>query len=103
MEQATARRLREELGVQSELTFLFRFQYQANFGEKGSENELCSVFVGKLDGEPAVNPDEIEQTRWSGIDELTAEMREHPERFTPWMKMEWERLTAEFRNHLPKK
>ena len=45
MEQATHRRLYEELGIRCPLHFLFKFQYQAQFDETGAENELCSVFI----------------------------------------------------------
>ena len=47
METAIQRRLHEELGVACPLQFLFKFQYQAQFDATGSENELCSVFVGR--------------------------------------------------------
>ena len=33
--QATVRRLKEELGLDTKLRYLYRFQYQASFGDKG--------------------------------------------------------------------
>ncbi len=95
-EQATERRLKEELGLQTPLTFLYKFQYQARFGDKGSENEVCSVYVGKTNQAPQVNPNEIAAVRYVSPEQLEKEMREHPERFTPWFKMEWERLRKEY-------
>ena len=52
LEEATRRRLREELDLSAKLTFLFKFEYQAQFENVGSEHELCSVFVGHVDGRP---------------------------------------------------
>jgi isopentenyl-diphosphate delta-isomerase len=47
METAIHRRLHEELGLRCPLQFLFKFQYQAQFDATGSEQELCSVFIGR--------------------------------------------------------
>jgi hypothetical protein len=32
---------------------------------------------------------------------LDREIAESPERFTPWLKMEWQRLRGEFADRLP--
>jgi len=95
-EQATMRRLQEELGLKAPLKFLFKFQYQARFNNKGSENELCSVYVGKCDEPPSVNPNEIAAVRYIPPEDLEKEMQLHPDKFTPWFKMEWERIRKEF-------
>ncbi|MBK1630525.1 isopentenyl-diphosphate delta-isomerase [Thiohalocapsa halophila] len=97
-EQAVHRRLREELAVDVDLKFLYRFQYQAIFGDTGAEHELCSVFVGKV---PApvridVNPGEIAAWRWMPSVEVDRLIQEEPERVTPWFIMEWRRLRTEF-------
>ena len=45
------------------LQALFKFQYQARFGERGSEHELCTVFIGAADDVGAVDPAEVEAWR----------------------------------------
>ncbi len=95
-EQATQRRLKEELGLEAPLKFLFKFQYQARFGEVGSENEVCSVYVGKSNEPPKPNPNEIADWKYISVEELEREMEEHPERFTPWFKMEWQRIRKDY-------
>jgi isopentenyl-diphosphate delta-isomerase len=97
-EQAVHRRLREELAVDVDLKFLYRFQYQAIFGDTGAEHELCSVFVGKV---PApvridVNPGEIAAWRWMPSVDVDRLVQAEPERVTPWFIMEWRRLRTEF-------
>ncbi len=101
IEDAIQRRLREELGMACALQFLFKFQYQAHFGEAGSEHELCHVFVGHSDEALQVNASEIAAVRWIAPAALDAEIQQHPERFTPWLKIEWERLRAEYSDCFP--
>ena len=43
MRVATRRRLRDELNIDVELEYVYKFIYQAEFGEFGSEHELCHV------------------------------------------------------------
>ena len=96
IEIATIRRLQDELNVSASLEFVYKFSYQASFGEAGSENEMCSVFLGRLDGEPQANATEIEEMRFVSADTLSDELAANPNMFTPWFKLEWQRLTEEF-------
>ncbi|MGB2419433.1 MAG: isopentenyl-diphosphate Delta-isomerase, partial [Luminiphilus sp.] len=69
---ATRRRLKEELGVEAPLRFTHRFRYQAQFSAEGAEHELCSVYVGRIDGDPMPNPQEVSDWQWvspSALDE----------------------------------
>ena len=98
MEAAIHRRLGEELGVSCPLHFLFKFQYQAQFDAAGAERELCSVFIGRCSGRVRVNADEIRDWRWISTAALQSEMA-GPEaaKFTPWFRLEWERVWREHR------
>ena len=97
MSFATGRRLLEELGIEIELEFVYKFQYQASFGELGSEHELCSVYLGRCAAEEVrPNATEIEAIRFVAAGELSDEMDENPGEFTPWFRQEWERLKGEF-------
>ncbi|MEQ8767493.1 MAG: isopentenyl-diphosphate Delta-isomerase [Planctomycetota bacterium] len=90
--EAAVRRVHEELGAEAELEFVYKFQYQAAFGDAGSENELCWVFVGRCDGPIQTNENEVHDSRWVPSEELQAELETHPERYTPWLKLEWREL-----------
>ncbi len=96
MEVATRRRLQEELDIHADLEFVYKFSYHAQFGEQGSENELCSVFLGRTDQTYSANANEIAEARFISIDALSNELQTNAEKFTPWFKMEWERLSGEF-------
>lgn len=98
--EAIHRRLAQELGMSSDLEFIYKFQYQASFGEEGSENELCSVFLGHAAGQVQANVNEVENWRWISPAALSAEIAANEEQFTPWFKMEWSRLHQEFSSQL---
>ncbi len=100
MEVATRRRLQEELGIDAALEFVFKFSYRAQFAELGSENELCSVYLGKTDQMYAANATEIADVRFLAREALQNDLQKNPEEFTPWFKMEWERLSGEFADKL---
>jgi len=101
MEQATHRRLYEELGLDAELAFVYKFIYQADFGDAGAEHELCHVYIGALaGGEVRVHPEEIADWRWVPRDEVTRELEDHPERYTPWFKMEWKALMDQWHDRI---
>jgi isopentenyl-diphosphate delta-isomerase len=97
LESATQRRLREELGINCPLQFLFKFQYQAQFDATGAENELCSVYVGKSPDPITVNSDEINDWRWISPEALQREIADHGESFTPWFMLEWARIWRDHR------
>lgn len=100
MEVATLRRLQQELNTTAELEFIYKFEYQARFTDEGSEHELCWVYLGRLVQEASANEDEIAEMRFVSTADLNKEIDTVPERFTPWFKMEWQRLNEEFADRL---
>ena len=98
--EAVTRRVEEEVGTKASLEFVYRFQYQARFGDVGSERELCAVYLGKVDGEIVANETEIEEWTWIEPEELDRRVAENPDAFTPWMKMEWARLRGDLADRL---
>jgi isopentenyl-diphosphate delta-isomerase len=95
MQTATGRRLGEELNLAAELRFVYKFRYQASYGELGSEHELCHVFLGRIGGNVHPNSEEIAAIRFVSADALDEELSQHAERFTPWFKLEWDALRRE--------
>lgn len=86
-------RLQEEMGFSCSLEQQHTFLYQADFNNGLYEHELDTVFVGLYDGPiDAYNPREVSSARWVGIEELMQEIKENPERFTPWFHLIVERL-----------
>ncbi len=100
METATLRRLGDELNIEATLEHIYRFCYTAGFGDAGSENELCHVYLGRVMGELRPNQSEISGVRFVTAGELEQEFARSPERFTPWFKQEWRELTESYREAL---
>ena len=100
LEVATARRLRDELNFETELEHVYWFCYEARFGEAGSENELCHVYLGRTADDLRPNDSEIAALRFVSPDRLEEEFSANPERFTPWFMQEWRELATRYREQL---
>lgn len=96
MEEAVSRRLAQELGFECPLQFLYKFKYHAQYGAVGAEHEYCWVYFGRYDGRLDVNLNEVAEWRFMDVESLEAELAAHPERFTPWFKMEWMHIRNDF-------
>jgi isopentenyl-diphosphate delta-isomerase len=99
-DEAALRRVQEELGIITQLQYLYKFQYQASFENLGSENELCSVFIGISDDSIHVNPNEIAQWKFVKLTDLDKDMQNNQDVYTPWFKMEWVTLRQEYMNKI---
>lgn len=84
LEEATHRRLKEELGFSCPLKELFTFVYRTHFIGGVTEFELDHVFIGSYDSEIRANPDEINDLRWIDAAELKRELAQKPEKYTSW-------------------
>lgn len=100
MELATQRRLQDELNVHAELEFVYKFSYQADFGGLGAENELCHIYLGKIDGDVQANDHEVDGIRFLSVADLEAEFESEREQFTPWFLMEWQALRTSYQEKL---
>ena len=96
IENAAHRRVMEELSVDCELHYLYKFFYQEPFEQKGSEHELCSVFVGRHDGKVSININEIADWKFIDTEELSRSIDQSPEKYTPWLQSEWSELTKNY-------
>lgn len=94
MEEAVDRRLYQELRISSELSYLYKFQYAASYGEAGSERELCWVYAGISDDPVMPNATEIADWCFVSPERLDQQLRNKPEQFTPWFKLEWPRVRS---------
>lgn len=94
LEQATARRLREEMGMQCEITKAFDFLYKADVGQGLIEHEVDHVFLGITDQQPTINPDEVASWKYMPMDELKKDIQTNPENYTAWFKIAFDRLVA---------
>ncbi|MEO0990263.1 MAG: isopentenyl-diphosphate delta-isomerase, partial [Pseudomonadota bacterium] len=84
------RRLAEELGIRGLYpSHQDRVEYRADVGDDLIEHEVVDIFTASADLSLSVNPNpaEVMEHRWVGLYDLVAEVRRHPERFTPWLRI----------------
>jgi len=87
LERAAHRRLQEEMGFDTALKEVFSFIYKAEFDNGLTEMEYDHVFVGRWDGQPKVNLEEVAAYEWVPVSELTAKIEEEPDKYTAWFKI----------------
>lgn len=81
--------------VTAPLTWHFSFIYHARYLDVGSESELCHVYSATLeDVELIVDPNEVCAHHWIKSHELDAALREEPDVYSPWLRLEWPRLRS---------
>lgn len=85
--EAGIRRLYEEMGFSTGLKELFHFIYKAPFDNGLTEHELDHVMIGYYNGEPKINPEEVENWKWMGIEAIKDDIQTQPENYTVWFKI----------------
>jgi isopentenyl-diphosphate Delta-isomerase len=89
---AAIRRLQEEMGMSAPLEYCFSFIYKAQLDEGLWEHELDHVFIGSADADPTPQAAEVAEWRWVSPEVLEGELAAHPDRFTAWFPMAYEKL-----------
>ncbi len=84
---AAHRRLKEEMGVQSDLKEAFSFLYKADMGNGLTEHELDHVIIGVCDQEPIINLEEVTDWKWVNLDDLKLDLAHSPEKYTAWFNI----------------
>jgi isopentenyl-diphosphate Delta-isomerase len=89
---AAHRRLQEELGVASALSFGFFSRYRAELGNGMHENEFVYVYFGRLRSPTKPDPDEVADIAHLSFDDISRRIRREPNSFAFWFR-------HYFRNH----
>lgn len=85
--QVGMKRLKEELGFTCPLKEVESFTYRAEDPHgNGIEHEYDTVLVGNVESAVHVvaNPKEIDEWKWIPVQELQEDLKNHPEKYTPW-------------------
>ncbi len=86
IEEAVARRILEELGIELTPAFSHKFIYEVAFSNQLIEHELDHVFVAKFDGMPIINKDEVEDWKFVDPQQLLSQIEVNPDQYTHWFK-----------------
>lgn len=85
--EAGRRKLVQEMGFDSELTYSHKFIYKVELDNNLIEHEWDHVLIGYYDGEPAINKHEALNWKFIGIDELRKDVVNNPQDYTIWFKI----------------
>ncbi len=98
MMSAVDRRLKQEMGMTLKTDKVLKTTYRLDMGNGLIEHEIDHVFLGVTDGVPRPDPEEVEE--WAYVAPLTveADIRVHPNRYTPWFRLLVPQVNAAF-NH----
>ena len=100
---AGKRRLQEEMGFTCELEEVFSFIYKAPFDNGLTEHELDHVMVGTYNGEPHINPEEVESYKWMSLEDVKRDIENNPLHYTAWFKIIFEKSYEKIANFNSKK
>lgn len=89
---AAARRLHYEMGIETNLRFLFHFIYKFEFENGLTEHEFDHVFLGISDTPPTIHNEEVSVFRYASFDKIDYEVQSHPHQFTPWFKLIYKKV-----------
>ena len=90
--EAANRRLKEEMGMECELTDLFNFIYKEKLDNELTEHELDHVFIGYSEEIPNFNAEEVCDYKYINFGELKKEIHEKPDKYTFWFKHVFENV-----------
>jgi isopentenyl-diphosphate Delta-isomerase len=93
IEDAAARRLKEEMGIELRPNYAYKFIYKAHLDSNLTEHELDHVFIGKYDGKPNMNSAEVEDWKFVNIEWLRQDMKKNPNHYTEWFKLIMEKYS----------
>ena len=91
-EAAATRRLQEEMGFICPVEKTLEFIYKAELDKGMTEHEYDHLFIGKYNGEPKLNPNEVMAWRWEDIDVLAKDIETNPEKYTAWFRIIYQRF-----------
>lgn len=94
--EAGRRRLKEEMGFEVPLKELFSFIYKAPFDNGLTEHELDHVLIGKFNGIPEINKEEVAAWKWMPLETIKTDMEVNPSNYTAWFKI----IFDKFYHHL---
>ena len=94
IEDAAHRRLREEMGFDCRLKEVFSFIYKAKVNNDLTEHEYDHVLIGRFDGEPNPNANEVDEWKWVQIEDLKSGIEKNPNYYTSWLVISLDQVLA---------
>ena len=91
---AAQRRLKEEMGFNTDLKKVFSFKYKTDFDNGLTEHELDHVFVGEYDGDLHPDPGEVAAFTYTSLQAVKQSIAAKPHLYTSWFKIAFPKLES---------
>lgn len=102
VEDACHRRLKEEMGFDTELEFVTSFIYKAELDNNLTEHEYDHVYAGRYNLSPQLNLQEAEDWKFVNMEFLERDLEMNPHHYTVWFKIIFNDVHSFLLNHLAK-
>ncbi len=93
---AARRRLKEEIGLNADPEYLYKFIYKAKLDNDLTEHEYDHVFTCITDEAPILNREEVADFKYINMSELFTDIDENPDQYTFWFRMIADNLKNRF-------
>ena len=87
IEVAVRRRLKEEMGIDLQPEYAYKFLYRIELPNNLIEHELDYVFIGQFNGEPVINSSEVENWKFADVAAVKKDAIQNPETYTYWFRL----------------
>ncbi len=84
---ASRRRLMQEMGINLQPTFAFKFIYKTDLDHNLVEHEYDHVYIGAFDGIPVINKTEVDEWKFMNLHSLRMDIEKSPGAYTEWFKL----------------
>ena len=85
--QAARRKLFQEMGIDLQTEYAFKFIYKTPLDHQLTEHELDHVLIGQFDGDPVINEEEVQDWKWIEISDLRKRIEKTPHAYTFWFEI----------------
>lgn len=89
---AAQRRMKEELGMVTNLEKVFDFVYKAETDNGLTEHEYDHVFTGEYEGNIDFNKEEVMDFCYKNIHEIRHSLQSHPKKYTAWFHLAFPKI-----------
>jgi isopentenyl-diphosphate Delta-isomerase len=93
------RRIKDEMGIQCEAAFKFKFIYKMPFENGLTEYELDYVYFGRSDEIPRPNPEEVKGWKYLNLQQLINNISSEPQNYSVWLKVCLPEVMDHFKNN----
>ena len=84
---AADRRLKEEMGFDTELKKVFDFIYKASLGNGLFEHEFDHVLTGEFNGTPQPDKNEVSDYCYKNLADIEQSLDSFPEKYSAWFRL----------------